>query len=158
MARCRMVAKNRERSTGTKVPFASIILAEAADFLGEFMGSCDGVGFGKSYGSELCDATCFAQGVGGTGVQNETGSEGELAEHVGPAVFGWFRGRGEDPELAHVMVYDGDGPTLGDTDGPTAAKEVDVLIGVEAAGEVECEVEVQEAGVGTRAHGIAVFG
>lgn len=92
------------------------------------------------------------------GEQNETGSEAEFPEHIRPAVFGWFWRLGDDPELAPWMVYDGDGPTLGRTDGPTAAEEVDLLIGVEAAGEVECEVEVQEAGVGTRAHGIAVFG
>ena len=87
--------------------------------------------------------------------QNETGSEREFPEHVGPAVFGWFRGRGDDPKLSAGMVDDGDGVALGGADGPTPSEEVDLVIGVEAAREMEGEVEIEEAGIGAGTHGVA---
>ena len=92
------------------------------------------------------------------GEQNETGSEGEYSEHIGPAVFGRFRGCGDDPELAIGMVDEGDGMTLGGTDGPTPAEEVELLIGVEAAREVEGEVKVEEAGIGAGTRGVGKRG
>ncbi len=90
--------------------------------------------------------------------QNETRSKRELAEHIGPAVFGWFRWCGDDPELASWMVDDGDGMTLGGPDGPAAAEEVDLVICVETAREVEGEMKVQKTGIGAGTHGIALLG
>jgi len=56
------------------------------------------------------------------------------------------------------MVDDGDGVALGGADGPTPAEEVDLMIGVETAGEVEGEVKVEEAGIWTGTHGVASVG
>lgn len=89
--------------------------------------------------------------------QKETGSEGEFPEDVRPAVFGWFRGRGNDPELASGMVDEGNGVALSGSNGPTAAEEVDLMIGIESAREVEGEVQVEEAGIWAGPRGIASF-
>jgi len=56
------------------------------------------------------------------------------------------------------MMDDGDGMTLGGPDGPTAAEEVDLLICVEAAREVEGEMKVQKAGIWAGTHGNALLG
>ena len=90
--------------------------------------------------------------------QNETGSEGELGEDVGPAVFGWFRGLGDDPELAVGMMDEGDGPALGGADGPAAAEEVDLVVGVAAAGEVQGQMKVEQARIRTGPQGVAPLG
>lgn len=87
--------------------------------------------------------------------QNETGSEGKFPEDIGQAVFGWFGRGGNDPELTERMVDDGDGLAEGRAHGPTAAEEIDLVIGVASACEMEGEVKVQQAGVWAWTHGIA---
>lgn len=87
--------------------------------------------------------------------QNETGSEGESAEDIGPAIFGWFWRGGDDPELAAWMVDNGDRMTVCGPDGPAAAEEVDLMIGVKPTGEMEGEVEVEETRAGARPHRVA---
>ena len=69
--------------------------------------------------------------------QNETGSEGEFSQDIGPAIergLGWL---GYDPELVFGMVNEGDGTPSGGTDRPTATEEVDLVVGVDASAEVE---------------------
>ena len=90
--------------------------------------------------------------------QKETGSEGELGEDVGPTVFGRFRGLGDDPELAAGMMDERDGMAGGGCDGPTAAEEVDLVVGIASATEVEGQVQVEEAGGGSRAQRVALLG
>ncbi len=90
--------------------------------------------------------------------QNETGSEGEFPKDVGPAVLGWFWGSGNDPKLASGMVDEGNGVTLGGSNGPAAAEEVDLMIGIESAREVEGEVQVEEAGIPTSSSCQGVLG
>ena len=68
---------------------------------------------------------------------------------------GWL---GYDPELALGMVNEGDGMPSGGTDRPAATEEVDLVVGVDASAEVEGEMEIQEAGVGTRTQNDALFG
>jgi len=92
------------------------------------------------------------------GEQKETGSEGVLGEHIGPAVFRWFPGCGDNPELAVGMVDDGDGVAEGGCDFPAAAWEVDLVIGVAAAAKMEGEVKIEEAHLRSGTHGIAVIG
>ncbi len=90
--------------------------------------------------------------------QNETESEGVLSKDVGPAIFGWFWGLGNNPELAAGMVNDGDGVASGGPDVPTASEEVDLVIGIAAAVEMECEMEIEEAGLWTWAQDITLIG
>ena len=90
--------------------------------------------------------------------QNETGSEREFSEDIGPTIergSGWL---GHDPELALWMVNEGDGMPSGRTDWPAATKEVDLVVGVDTSAEVDGEMEIQEAGVGTRTQNGALFG
>ena len=82
-------------------------------------------------------------------VQNETGSEGELSEDVGPAGLGWFGWLGHNPELAVGMMNDRHRLAGGGADGPTATEKVNRVIGVDAAAQLQRQMEVQQAGVRT---------
>ena len=53
------------------------------------------------------------------------------------------------------MVNDGDGLAFSGPDGPAATEEVDLVIGVAAAVEVDRQMEVEEAGVGSGTQDIA---
>ena len=69
--------------------------------------------------------------------QNETGSERESSQDIGPAVergSGWL---GHDPKLALGMVNEGNGMPSGGTNRPTATEEVDLVVGVDASAKVE---------------------
>ena len=55
---------------------------------------------------------------------------------------------GDDPELACWMMNHGDGFAFSCSYVPATAKEVDLVIGVAAAVEVDRQMQVQEAGVG----------
>jgi len=45
----------------------------------------------------------------------------------------------------------------GGTDRPTATEEINLVVGVDASGEVQRQMEVQQAGVGTRTQYDALF-
>lgn len=62
-----------------------------------------------------------------------------------------------DPELTLGMVNEGHGMAGGGTDGPTATEEINLVVSVDAAAEVERQMEVQQAGVGTRTQDGALF-
>lgn len=79
--------------------------------------------------------------------QKETGSEGELSEDVGPPVFRGFWGLGHDPELALGMVNESDGVASRGTDGPAPTQEIHLLVGVDAAAEVQRQMEIQQRGI-----------
>jgi len=81
--------------------------------------------------------------------QKETGSEGELSEDVGPAVLGCLGRLGHHPELALGMMNDRHRLAGGRTDGPAATEEVDLLIGVDAAPQMQRQMQIQQAGVRT---------
>ncbi len=107
--------------------------------------------------------TIFLICVGGSskgdllGEQNETGLKREFSQDVGPAIlwgFGWL---GDDPELAMGMVDESHGMARGGTDRPTTAEEINLVVGVDASGEVQRQMEVQQAGVRTRAQYDALF-
>ena len=102
-------------------------------------------------------------GVGGSskgdllGEQNETGLKREFSQDVGPAIlwgFGWL---GDDPELAMGMVDESHGMARGGTDRPTTTEEINLVVGVDASAEVQGQMEVQQAGVRTRAQYDALF-
>ena len=65
---------------------------------------------------------------------------------------------GDDPKLAVGMMNDRHGFAGGGADGPTAAEKVNLVIGVDAAAQVQRQVPVQQAGVGTVAPGRAPLG
>ena len=90
--------------------------------------------------------------------QNETESEGELAEDVRPAVLRGLRRLGHHPELVLGMMNDGHRLAGGGTDRPTATEKVDRLIGVEAAPQMERQMQIQQAGVRTNDPDGAPFG
>ncbi len=79
--------------------------------------------------------------------------QGEFSEHIRPPVFGWFGWHGDDPELATRMVDNSHGAALSSPDGPAAAQEVDLVIGIEASR----QVKVQKAGIWAWSHGVAVL-
>jgi len=91
------------------------------------------------------------------GEQNETGLEREFSEDVGPSVLRWLGRLGHDPELALGMVDEGDGMASSSADGPTAAQEINLVVGVDASGQVECQMEIQQARIGTRTQDGAFF-
>ena len=89
--------------------------------------------------------------------QNETGSEGELSEDIGPPIL-WGHGRlRHDPELALGMVNEGHGMASGGADRPAPTQEVHLMVGIDAASEVQGQMEIHQAGVGSRTHDIAFF-
>lgn len=71
-------------------------------------------------------------------------------------VFGRFRRSVNVPEPAVRRVDEGDDLALSGTDGPTAAEEVDLVIGISAAAEVKGQMEVEQAGVGSRSRPLPV--
>lgn len=89
--------------------------------------------------------------------QNETGSEGELSEDVGPSVSRGFGGLGHDPELALGMVNEGDGMASRGTDRPAPTQEIHLLVGVDAASEVQRQMEIQPRGIRAGTHHGALF-
>ena len=80
---------------------------------------------------------CSAELLMSAGVQNETGSEGELSEDIGPPVFGVFWVLRHDPELAEGMVNDGYGVASSGTDRPASTEEINLMVGVDAASDVQ---------------------
>ncbi len=89
--------------------------------------------------------------------QNETGSEGELAEDVRPPVFRGFGGLGHDPELALGMVNEGDGVASRGADRPAPTEEINLVVGVDAASEVHRQMEIQQRGIWAGTHDSAQF-
>lgn len=89
--------------------------------------------------------------------QKETGSEGELSEDVRPPVFRGVGGLGHDPELALGMVNEGDGVASRGTDGPAPTEEIHLMIGVDAASEVQRQMEIQQRGIRTSTQDGALF-
>ena len=61
----------------------------------------------------------------------------------------WGGRLGHDPELALGMMDECDGMAASGGDGPTAAEKIDLVVGVDAAAEVDGQVEIQQAGVWT---------
>ena len=64
---------------------------------------------------------------------------------------------GHGPELAERMVDEGDGCSLGWSNGPTAAQEVDLEVGIDPAAQVERQMQVQQGGGRTRPYGRALL-
>ena len=89
--------------------------------------------------------------------QKETGSEGELSEDVGPPVFRGFGGLGHDPELGLRMVNESDGVASRGTDGPAPTEEIHLLVGVDAASEVQRQMEIQQRGIRASTQDGALF-
>ena len=64
---------------------------------------------------------------------------------------------GHGPELAERMVDEGDGCSLGWSNGPTPAQEVDLEVGIDPAAQVERQMQVQQGGGRTRPAGRALL-
>ena len=65
---------------------------------------------------------------------------------------------GHDPELALRMVNDGYGVPGGRANGPASAQKVDLVVSVDATTQIERQMEIQEAGVGTGAQDDTLLG
>ena len=89
--------------------------------------------------------------------QNETGLERELSEDIGPTILWGLRRLRYDPELALRMMNDGHSMASGGADWPASAQEINLVIGVDAACEVQGQMEIQQTGIRTRAHDGAFF-
>ena len=85
------------------------------------------------------------------------GLEREFSEDIGPTVLWGLRGLGHDPEPALRMVNDGHCMASGGADWPASTEEIDLMIGVDPTCAVQSQMEIQEAGIRTRAHGGAFF-
>ena len=55
------------------------------------------------------------------------------------------------------MVNEGDGLAHGGGDGPAAAEEIDLVVGIDAALAVQCQMEIKQGGLGTRLEDGALF-
>ena len=64
---------------------------------------------------------------------------------------------GDGPELSERVVDQGDCGSFGGRDGPPLAQEIDLAVGIDAAFEVERQMEVQQGGWGTGTGGAALF-
>ncbi len=64
---------------------------------------------------------------------------------------------GDDPELAMGMVDEGDGMPGGGADRPATTEEINLVVGIDTSSEVQRQMEIQEAGIGTRTHYGALF-
>ena len=64
---------------------------------------------------------------------------------------------GHGPELAERMVDEGDGGALGWRNGPTAAEEVDLEVGIDPAAQMERQMQIQKGGGRTRPDGRALL-
>ena len=84
--------------------------------------------------------------------QKETGSEGVLSKDVRPLILGRRRGLGDDPELTVRMVDDTHGLAMGRGDGPTAAREVHLVVCVAAAAAMERKMQVEQRRARGRLH------
>jgi len=84
--------------------------------------------------------------------QKETGSEGVLSKDVRPLILGRRRGLGDDPELTVRMVDDTHGLAMGRGDGPTAAREVYLVVRVAAAAVMEGKMQVEQRRARGRLH------
>ena len=73
--------------------------------------------------------------------------EGVISQDFGPRILGWERRLGHGPELAQRMMNEGDGGSLGWGNGPTAAQEVDLVVGLDPAAQVERQMQVQQGGM-----------
>ena len=116
------------------------IFAGSRDCAGNCRRKCDNVGSGQISKVKAIWIEC-AVGEGSKGdtlrEQKETGSEGVLSKDVRPLILGRRRGLSDDAELTVRMVDDTHGLAMGRGDGPTAAREVHLVVRVAAAAVVE---------------------
>src|ERR1035441_9234 len=114
-------------------------------------------------GRNLFPASRIPKRVGGSS-KGEIGarSKGETLQRIisqdfRPGILGWARRLGHGPELAERMVDEGDGSALGWRNGPAPAEEVDLEVGIDAAAQVERQVQVQQGGGRARPDGRALL-
>lgn len=72
------------------------------------------------------------------------GSKGKAAQDVGPDGVVRVRQVGDDPEALLGVMDEGDGFSGGGADGPDAAQEIEGVIGVDSALEVEGQMQIQQ--------------
>src|SRR5260221_5681609 len=68
---------------------------------------------------------------------------------------GWML---HNPELALRVMNDGHGVPSGGADGPASTQKIDLVISVDSTAQVERQVKIQEAGVGTGTQHDALLG
>ena len=80
-------------------------------------------------------------------------SEGVFSEDFGPGVAGRAWGLEDHPELSERVMNQGDGGSFGGSDVPALTQKGDLVIGVDAAFQMERQREGQQGGqrTGTRA-------
>ena len=74
-----------------------------------------------------------------------------------PVVLRWKWRLADGPELAERMMDQGDGGPFCWGDGPTAAQKVDLVVGIDAAAQMERQMQVQEGGWRAGTDGRALF-
>jgi hypothetical protein len=91
------------------------------------------------------------------GVQKETVLQGVISGDFRPDVERRCWGLGDCPELAPGMMDEGDARAIGWGDVPASAQEVDLLVGVDAAFQMERQMQIQQGCRRTRTRGGALF-
>ncbi len=64
----------------------------------------------------------------------------------------------DGPELSKRVVDQGDGGTLCWGNGPTAAQKIYLVVGIDPAAQMECQMQVQQGGWRARTHRRALLG
>jgi hypothetical protein len=85
-------------------------------------------------------------------IQKETDLEGIFSEDFRPGVEGWFWRLSNGPEVTPGVMDNGNGGFFGGSNVPALAEKVDLVVGVDAAFQMEGQMEVQQGGwwTGTR--------
>lgn len=85
-------------------------------------------------------------------------SKGDISKRVTsqdfrPGILRWRWRLGYCPEPSQWMMDQGDSKPFCWSNGPTAAQKVDLVVSIDAAAQMERQMEVQERGWGTRTDG-----
>ena len=67
---------------------------------------------------------------------------------------GWL---GDDPELDFGMVDEGHGMPRGGSDRIAVTEEINLVVGVDASLDMQCQMEIQQAGIGARMQHMAML-
>lgn len=64
---------------------------------------------------------------------------------------------GDDPELSERVMNEGDCGSFGGSDVPALTKKIDLVVGVDASFQMECQMEIQKGYRWTRTRGSTLF-
>ena len=84
--------------------------------------------------------------------------QGVISEDFGPSVERRSWGLGDRPELTQGMMDESDAGSFSWGDMPATSQKVDLVVGVDAAFQMECQMQIQQGCRRTGTRGGALFG